>query len=186
MKDDNKYPTNPTNGYISQWVDGFQGCLACGSTNHRFSTCPKKDNPNAEILFWQELCEYIPYTRRRKSQPIPKSIVDANPACHSLVVTGAHTLDSIYGNSSPKRPAEKCDTSPAIGKPCWYAIFVRVTNISSSPKIPMPISITNSLLYVCLHLGNHEDDENRMRILVDTGVAMNTGDLKYHQWSCGK
>ena len=72
MKDDNKYPTNPTNGYISQWVDGFQGCLACGSTNHRFSTCPKKDNPNAEILFWQELCEHVPYTRRRKSEPIPK------------------------------------------------------------------------------------------------------------------
>ena len=32
-QDDGKiYPTNPTNGYISQWVDGFRGRLACGST----------------------------------------------------------------------------------------------------------------------------------------------------------
>ena len=46
----------------------------------------------------------------------------------------------------------------------------------------MPIKINNSLPFVCLHLGNPEDDENRMRMLVDTGAAMNTGDLKYYQW----
>ena len=46
MKDGNTYPTNPTNGYSSQWVDGFQGCLARGSTNHRFATCLKKNDPN--------------------------------------------------------------------------------------------------------------------------------------------
>ena len=44
----------------------------------------------------------------------------------------------------------------------------------------MPISINNSLPSVCLHLGIPEDDENRMQILVDTGTAMNTCDLKYH------
>ena len=31
-----------------------------------------------------------------------------------------------------------------------------------------------------LRLGILEDDEHRMRILADTGAAMNTGDLQYH------
>ena len=73
-------------------------------------------------------------------------------------------------------------TSQDNSKAHWYAIFVRVTNISSSPKKPMPISINNSLLSMCLHLGIPKDDENRMQMLVDTGAAMNTGDLKYHLW----
>ena len=71
-------------------------------------------------------------------------------------------------------------TSQDNSKTHWYAIFVRVTNISSSPKKPMPISINNSLPSVCLHLEILEDDENRMQMLVNTGAAMNTGDLKYN------
>ena len=46
----------------------------------------------------------------------------------------------------------------------------------------MPISINNYLTSICLHLGISENDENRMQILVDTGAAMNTGDLKYNLW----
>ena len=80
MKDGNTYSTNPTNGYSSQWVDGFQGCLARGSTNHRFTTCLKKNDPNTKILFWQKFWAHVPSTRRRKSEPIPKLIVDANPS----------------------------------------------------------------------------------------------------------
>jgi len=29
---DKVYPTNPTNGYISKWEDGFQGFWACGAS----------------------------------------------------------------------------------------------------------------------------------------------------------
>ena len=31
--------------------------LFCGSTTHRFSSCPKKDNVDNKTLFWQELWE---------------------------------------------------------------------------------------------------------------------------------
>lgn len=44
----------------------------------------------------------------------------------------------------------------------------------------MLIGINNSLLSASLHLGIPEDNENRMRILVNTGTAMNTGNLQYH------
>ena len=42
----------------------------------------------------------------------------------------------------------------------------------------MPVSINKSLPYMCLHFDNPEDDENRMRMLVDIESAMNMGDLK--------
>ena len=73
-------------------------------------------------------------------------------------------------------------TSNDNSKARWYTIFVHVTNILSSPKNSMPISINNSLPSMCLHLGILEDDENRMQMLVDTGAVMNTSDLKYHLW----
>ena len=55
-----------------------------------------------------------------------------------------------------------------------------MTNISSSPKKHMHISINNSLPTVNLLIGNPEDDENRTQMLVDTGPAMNTESLEYH------
>ena len=46
----------------------------------------------------------------------------------------------------------------------------------------MPIPINNSLHSVCIRLGSVEDEENKMRILLDTGAAMNLGSLVYHLW----
>ena len=58
--------------------------------------------------------------------------------------------------------------------------LIIMTNIFSSSKKPIHISINNSLPSINLHNGNSEDDENRMSMLVDTGAAMNTGSLNYH------
>ena len=46
----------------------------------------------------------------------------------------------------------------------------------------MPIIIHNPLSSINLCIGNLEYDENRIRILVDTGSAMYTGSLEYHLW----
>ena len=100
--------------------------------------------------------------------------------CNSITVAGSHTLQAIHGDQKLKRPANTTQNSQIVSKARWFAIFVRVTNISSSQKNHMPISINNSLPSVCLHLGILEDDENRIQILVDTDIAMITGDLKYH------
>ena len=50
----------------------------------------------------------------------------------------------------------------------------------------MPIDINSSLLSMNLHLGIPEDDENRMRMLVDTGADMDTDNLKYYMWVMSK
>ena len=46
----------------------------------------------------------------------------------------------------------------------------------------MHISINNTLPSIYLNVGSIMDDENKMRMLVDTGVVMNTGNIVYHQW----
>ena len=44
----------------------------------------------------------------------------------------------------------------------------------------MSIPINNSLPSICLHLGSVEDEENKMRMLLDTDAAMNSASLTYH------
>ena len=44
----------------------------------------------------------------------------------------------------------------------------------------MPIPINNSLPSVCLHLGLVDNEENKIRMLLDTGDDMNLGNLTYH------
>ena len=46
----------------------------------------------------------------------------------------------------------------------------------------MSIPMNNTLPSVCLHFGSVEDEENKMRMLLDTGAAMNSGNLTYHLW----
>ena len=50
----------------------------------------------------------------------------------------------------------------------------------------MPISLNNFLPSVNLHLGLIEDEENKMRMLIDTGAAMNSGNLAYYLWVMSK
>ena len=46
----------------------------------------------------------------------------------------------------------------------------------------MPVPINNFLPSVCLHLGSVEDNENKKRMLLNTGDAMNSGNFTYHLW----
>ena len=46
----------------------------------------------------------------------------------------------------------------------------------------MPISIRNSFPSISLHISIPDNNENHIRILVDTGATMNKGNLDYHLW----
>ena len=46
----------------------------------------------------------------------------------------------------------------------------------------MPISVNNSLPSVSIQFDLKIEEDNGMRMLVDTGVAMNLGYLDYHLW----
>ena len=62
----------------------------------------------------------------------------------------------------------------------FYTIFTDINNISHSQYKSIHISINSSLPSVNLHLGIIEDDDNCMKILLDTGASMNTCNLSCH------
>ena len=57
-----------------------------------------------------------------------------------------------------------------------------MTNLSSSSKKLMIISIKYYLPSIKLHIDNPEDSKNRIRMLVDNRVTINTDTLDYHLW----
>ena len=84
-------------------------------------------------IFLQDLWVHIPAIRKRKSDTIPRSLTSpsSNIDIHSTQTASAST--SIVPHSV------NIDKHPHL-----YAIFSRMTNISSYPKKPMPIINNNS------------------------------------------
>ena len=80
------YPNNP--------------CLNCGSTNHQFASCSKKDNVEDTKLFWQEIRVYIPSTRKRESDPILRFLTPSQSSAdiHSTLT------DSASSRNLPHHP----------------------------------------------------------------------------------
>ena len=64
----------------------------------------------------------------------------------------------------------------------FFVMCVTVSNLNFANQKPMPIAINNSLHSIKMLIGMLSDDENKMSMLVDTGVAMNIGNNTYHQW----
>ena len=58
------YPQDPTNQYSSHYLDEFKDYIDCGSTAHRFRMCPRKDEKALRDLFWEELWDHIPSSRK--------------------------------------------------------------------------------------------------------------------------
>ena len=73
-------------------------------------------------------------------------------------------------------------STPAWKIPHFPTILTHVNNISSSNEKSMPIVINNSLPSINLHLGMVKDDKNHIRMIIDTGVAINTVKVFYCLW----
>ena len=79
---------------------------------------------------------------------------------------------------------------PVVNHPAWKnsdertrfsQISVFISNLNSSGKTLMLISIDISLTSMHLHIGLVENDENKLRILIDASAAMNIGKKGCHQ-----
>ena len=134
-KDGFSYPQNPTNGYISRWRDGFRGCLSCGSDTHRFASCTSRSDPTNKLLFWKELWAHVPTTRKKKSEPIHQSLIDADPSCSP---SNKATANCIQTDIAPN-PRKRLDnfhgtksTNNSSKEARFHAIFVHVNNVSSN------------------------------------------------------
>ena len=73
-------------------------------------------------------------------------------------------------------------TNPLLKRVQFCAIFARVNHVSQPTQKLMLIPINNPLPSICLNLGSVEDEKNKIRMILDTGAAMNPGNLTYHLW----
>ena len=114
---------------------------------------------------------HIPSTRKRKNDPITYALTtpQSNVDIHLTHTTSASMSITLHCTNIDKRPR-------------LYAIFARMTNLSSSSKKLMIISIKHYLPSVNLHIDNPKDSKNRIRMLVDTRATINTETLEYHLW----
>lgn len=67
-------------------------------------------------------------------------------------------------------------------KTTLYEKIACVSNISSFPQNPMPITITNPLPYINFHLELILEVDDYMCMLVDSSAAMNIGNKDYYWW----
>ena len=66
-------------------------------------------------------------------------------------------------------------------KPWFLPIMARITAMDVITCLSMPIQINNKLPCVDVCLGKTETKELWMRMRVDSGAAMNSGNKRYHQ-----
>ena len=112
--------------------------------------------------FFKDFWGHVPFTRN--------TVSFANPAA-----TPTSKINILSTQTDP--PFQS-----SIKKPRFSAIFACVNNLTSFSQKLMPIQINNYLPSIYLHLGLIEDEENKMRMLLDTGATMNSGNLNYHLW----
>ena len=156
---------NLTTNYISLFADGFRGCLGCGSVSHLSRECSEKHNKAMKYNFFQDLNSHMPSTRTNEDTPTDQSnIFSAQPLAFNSYTSNLPSHNSQFNR------VHLC------------AIFDRVAHISPFTQKPIPNSINNSLPSICFHLGSVENEENKIRMLLDTGAAMNSGNLTYHLW----
>ena len=72
------------------------------------------------------------------------------------------------------------DRDPQQQNPWILPVLVRLNNVNVSVITPIPININNNVTCVDFQLDSDAFKTPSLRALVDSGVAMNSGNLGYH------
>ena len=77
------------------------------------------------------------------------------------------------------RNTSKSDSSDVES---WFLpIMARITAIDVATILPMPIQVNNNLPCIDFYLSSKKKNDLRMRMLADSGAAMNSGNKSYYQ-----
>jgi len=201
------FPVHPSgNGRHSIYPVGFFGCFACGSTNHRYRDCGDRNSPEGRQRFTFNLHCHKPslfFKRRQfdthsspnRGSPYGPSQPHRNEGeRRSRQPTDQHTSDLRHqrsgerGSSDINRPAwmNRNSTSTTYRRTgdnskSTFVVNLRSHNVSESRTRRMPIDSINELPHLNFPIGLTEGVA-AVSSLFDTGAALNTGYLPYHQF----
>jgi hypothetical protein len=143
------FPIDPATNYQSNFPLGFDGCMVCGHTEHKFRTCPRHDEPGASRIFFKELFAHKPHCRKKPVDPAD-ILPSRTAAATQSFTTPAHTTLSIDSDQHSTGP------SPKKPKLAVRFLVVQVKSLSTNvtPLPLMPIAIDNGLPSISFLLGN--------------------------------
>ena len=183
VRNNREYPCHPIeSSRSSDFPVGFQGCLGCGSVDHQFSSCKKRENVEGRKFFHFQLhCHHpdvffknhdnlLRFKRHISGENNFSELRDGVGRGRKAVAPAwmAKRNDGL----SRYKNAEN-DTAPQ------YVIRLSTYNLQNKKIRRMPITTRNELPHLRFPIGNTTTDGSLLN-LFDTGAALNTGQLSYH------
>ena len=192
---------------ISKFPIGFKGCFKCGATDHWTSNkCAAPDTSGVKKEFFRELWIHKPFTKKipttpQRNNPVGSTFFTESgsqmpPQSIRRVPhpTTPHADQNLGGkrrqiDNSPawmrdgtKRVRIEDEQPPKEGRLWVYYAKVFVSQLAKLRIRPMPLKIDNGLPGIVLRVGEKHGRDVSFLCHVDTCAAMNTGNLKLHQY----
>ena len=179
-----QFPCHPLEGSRhSDFPVGFDGCLGCGSVDHRFNNCKTRNTPEGKKNFHFQLHCHHPdiFFRnfdesgnfRGGSKEGKSSENNSHGLGRGVQAVVPSWLSAENDGLAKYRKAEN-DMAPQ------YVILLDTYNIQKKMQIRrMPITSHNELPHIRFPVGSNDEDGSLLN-LFDTGAALNTGQLSYH------
>lgn len=192
---------------ISKFPIGFKGCFKCGSLDHWLSSrCSAADTHGSKKEFFRELWIHKPHTKKLNSTPQRNTPIGSNFFTESRALLPPEPVRRVPHPSTPQPDQNRNGKRRAIdNNPAWlkdvakkvriederppkegrlwvYYAKVLVSQLAKLRIRPMPLKIDNGLPGVVLRVGKKDGKEVSFLCHVDTCAAMNTGNLRLHQY----
>ena len=204
------YPYHPDEpSFVSKFPLHFRGCLKCGDRNHwKSDKCPIVQTNAVKQEFFRELFAHKPHLKRFTGDFVPSGNMHMIKGDDH----GAQLPPDVRSGKPPSQPMQQyqnsnkrnIDNSPAWLQAVGRArgrepdiddddghkknrLFVHVAKILVSngtcPAIRrMPLDLSNKLPGIVFQVGPSSDKSVGFLCHIDTCAAMNTGNLKMHQY----
>ena len=184
VNNDKQFPCYPLdNTRHSDFPMGFHGCLGCGDVNHQFSNYKTRHTLEGRNYFHFQLHCHHPdvFFRNFDENGAFRKKIDGNRATQGRAEGVGRGSNAVVPSWMTKgsdglsryRKAEN-DSAPQ------YVIRLATYNIRDNNIRRMPITSRNELPHIRFPIGNAISDGS-LHNLFDTGAALNTGLLSYHQ-----
>ena len=205
------YPYHPDDpGFLSKFPLNFKGCLSCGSMDHwRNNKCPVPQSSAVKQEFFKELFAHKPHLKRFSGKPPPSGAVHMTreeehrpplppvkrgrspPPSHMQHSSGTNTrtVDNTPAWLRQIVNSQRTDTASIDDDDGHkkHRLFVHVAKIlvskGTSAAIPrMPLELSNKLPGIVFQVGPAVGKTVGFLCHLDTCAAMNTGNLRMHQY----
>ena len=205
------YPYHPDEpGFLSKFPLNFKGCLSCGSTDHwRNDKCPVPQSPAIRQEFFKELFAHKPHLKKFRGgspssgtvhmtrgeehgsslPPVKRGRAPPSPPMQQSSGTSTRTMDNtpawlrqIVNGHTTRTDSIDDDDGHKKHRLFVHVAKILVSNGTRAVIRRMPLELSNKLPGIVFQVGPAVGKSVGFLCHLDTCAAMNTGNLKMHQY----